>query len=92
MWFSCSSATGWPGESLNALSHEMMLALESKLHAVAGQADVRVVVITGSGRAFCAGGDLLEFEAALHAGRGSCSTISASTRTSCNSWKIFPFR
>jgi enoyl-CoA hydratase/carnithine racemase len=57
-------------ESLNALSHEMMLALQKKLQILADLPDLRVVVITGSGRAFCAGGDLIEFDEALRAGKG----------------------
>ena len=35
---------------------------------MAGLPGLRVVIITGSGRAFCAGGDLIEFEEALQAG------------------------
>ncbi len=57
-------------ESLNALSRPMMLALQEKLGILANIPDLRVVVITGSGRAFCAGGDLIEFDDALHAGKG----------------------
>ena len=57
-------------ESLNALSHEMMLSLQKKLQILADLPDLRVVVITGSGRAFCAGGDLIEFDEALRAGKG----------------------
>ncbi len=53
-------------ESMNALSQAMMDALERRLAAVAKLPGLRVVLITGAGRAFCAGGDLIEFEAALH--------------------------
>ena len=55
-------------ESLNALSQEMMTALERQLRAVAALPGLRCLLITGAGRAFCAGGDLLEFEAALRQG------------------------
>lgn len=55
-------------ESMNALSQPMMKSLEARLQTVAGLPGLRVVVITGSGRAFCAGGDLLEFEQALNEG------------------------
>lgn len=55
-------------ESLNALSKEMMASLERQLATVTRLPGLRVVLITGAGRAFCAGGDLLEFETALQAG------------------------
>ena len=54
-------------DSLNALSHEVMTSLESHLKRLAERPDLRVVLLTGSGRAFSAGGDLIEFEAALRA-------------------------
>jgi enoyl-CoA hydratase/carnithine racemase len=46
-----------PG-SLNALSAELMDALEAAFDAAADDDDVRVVVLRGAGRAFCAGYDL----------------------------------
>lgn len=55
-----------PG-ALNALSHEVMTALERRVGEIAGLPELRVVVLTGAGRAFSAGGDLIEFEAALAA-------------------------
>lgn len=42
----------------NALSSEMMSALQAELKAVAADAEVRVVVLAGAGKAFCAGHDL----------------------------------
>jgi len=57
-------------DSLNALSHEVMAALEQRCGELAELPGLRVIVLTGSGRAFSAGGDLLEFEAALRAGKG----------------------
>jgi enoyl-CoA hydratase/carnithine racemase len=54
-------------ETLNAMSREMMRSLDAQLDAVAGRAGLRVVLVAGSGRAFSAGGDLVEFEEALHA-------------------------
>lgn len=48
-----------PG-SLNALSAELMEALESAFEAAAEDDDVRVVILRGAGRAFCAGYDLEE--------------------------------
>ncbi len=50
--------------SLNALSMPMLQALDQALAALAGDASVRVVVLKGAGRAFCAGHDLKEMQAA----------------------------
>jgi enoyl-CoA hydratase/carnithine racemase len=44
--------------SLNALTAELMEALEAAFDEAAGDDDVRVVVLRGAGRAFCAGYDL----------------------------------
>lgn len=55
-------------ESRNALSKAMMNALERQLRAVAALPGLRAVILTGAGGAFCAGGDLIEFEQALRAG------------------------
>jgi enoyl-CoA hydratase/carnithine racemase len=52
-------------DTLNALSKEMMQSLDRSLDAVAMEEKVRVVVITGAGRAFSAGGDLAEFKGLL---------------------------
>jgi 2-(1,2-epoxy-1,2-dihydrophenyl)acetyl-CoA isomerase len=45
-------------EKLNAFSGTMREELLAALRAAAGDRDCRVVVITGAGRAFCAGGDV----------------------------------
>jgi len=44
--------------SLNALNDDLMEALETAFEAAADEDDVRVVVLRGAGRAFCAGYDL----------------------------------
>jgi 2-(1,2-epoxy-1,2-dihydrophenyl)acetyl-CoA isomerase len=45
-------------DRLNALNIDLGMALSEALSRVAGDESVRVVVLTGAGRAFCAGGDL----------------------------------
>ena len=47
----------------NSLSEEMLAALSAELDAVAADASARVVVIAGSGKAFCAGHDLKQMKA-----------------------------
>jgi enoyl-CoA hydratase/carnithine racemase len=51
------------GERMNALSSDMLTALEREIDAVATQSDVRAVVIAGNGKGFCAGHDLKELRA-----------------------------
>lgn len=51
-----------PGQ-FNSLSREMLTALQSELDAIAADEKVRVVVIAGAGKAFCAGHDLKEMRA-----------------------------
>lgn len=45
-------------KSLNSMSLDLINGWVAKLHEAEHDADVRVVVLTGEGRAFCAGGDL----------------------------------
>src|SRR5713101_10002247 len=45
-------------ERLNALTFEVYRELTDLFAALANETDVRVVVITGAGRAFCSGGDV----------------------------------
>ncbi len=51
-----------PGQ-YNALSSAMLVALQQALDDTADDADTRVVVLAGQGKAFCAGHDLREMQA-----------------------------
>lgn len=55
-------------EAMNALDLTLKEALLAALHQAAGDPQVRCVVLTGSGRAFCVGQDLKEHVAGLQAG------------------------
>lgn len=59
-------------DALNALSGEMLGALQEALDALAADPAIRVIVIAGAGRAFCAGHDLRELsQARAGADRGA---------------------
>src|SRR5437879_5072859 len=45
-------------DRLNALNKDLSVALNAALGSIATDKHVNVVVLTGAGRAFCAGGDL----------------------------------
>jgi 2-(1,2-epoxy-1,2-dihydrophenyl)acetyl-CoA isomerase len=49
-----------PGK-LNAIDHETYVILSGLADELAGRDDVRAIVLTGAGRAFCAGADLTAF-------------------------------
>jgi 2-(1,2-epoxy-1,2-dihydrophenyl)acetyl-CoA isomerase len=49
-------------EALNALTVEIKVALREELDRIAADRAIRVVILTGAGRAFCAGQDLAERE------------------------------
>jgi 2-(1,2-epoxy-1,2-dihydrophenyl)acetyl-CoA isomerase len=55
-------------EALNALNREMTGALRDGMEAAARDSGVGVVIITGAGRAFCAGADLKDVVARREAG------------------------
>ena len=50
-------------QQFNALSSSLIDALQREIDAIAADSSVRVVVIAGAGRAFCAGHDLKEMRA-----------------------------
>jgi len=53
-------------EALNALSPKMFEELNTVFDEVANDESIRVVIITGAGRAFCAGGDVKSDVSTLH--------------------------
>jgi len=55
-------------DKLNALSGEMLEQLRQAQQSTAADPAVRVVVLTGAGRGFCAGGDLHEIQDGLQQG------------------------
>ena len=52
-------------QALNAINRDMLLELETAIEDIEKDDAVRVVVITGSGRAFCAGADLMGIKSLL---------------------------
>lgn len=68
-----------PGQ-LNALSEGLLTALQTQFDRLATDAGVRAVILRGAGRAFCAGHDLREMQAAraaADAGRGYFTALFA---------------
>ncbi len=51
------------GERFNALSRDMIAALDAELDRVAADKSVRAIVLAANGRGFCAGHDLKELRA-----------------------------
>lgn len=49
-------------DRLNALSDAMLAALQTTFDAIADDPTVRVVILKGAGKAFCAGHDLKEMQ------------------------------
>ena len=64
-------------ETRNALDAELLAALASELSAVAADASVRAVILTGAGDAFCSGADLKGALGDLEAGLELGSRVSA---------------
>jgi 2-(1,2-epoxy-1,2-dihydrophenyl)acetyl-CoA isomerase len=55
-------------DGMNSMTLEMKIALNEAVQSVAASPDVRALVVTGTGRAFCVGQDLREHAALLDAG------------------------
>ncbi len=51
-------------EVLNSISEQMLIELEDAIKVAGEDLEVRVIVLTGAGRAFCVGGDIKEFQKA----------------------------
>lgn len=66
-------------EARNAMSGEMMAALERATERLAADSAVRCVVLTGAGGAFCAGGDV-KGQARAAAARSSRAQVSVESR------------
>ncbi|GAA0950033.1 enoyl-CoA hydratase-related protein [Nonomuraea longicatena] len=62
-------------DAMNSLTAELKTALLDALRRAAADDEVRAVLLTGSGRAFCAGQDLREHADNLEAGRGLAGTV-----------------
>lgn len=62
-------------ESMNSLTREMKGALRDTVRRAAQDPGARAVILTGAGRAFCAGQDLREHADNLAAGRGLDNTV-----------------
>lgn len=56
---------------LNAVNLQMLQELSAALAEVAADASQKVLVLTGAGRAFCAGADLKALRGAIDAARAS---------------------
>ncbi|WP_375173174.1 enoyl-CoA hydratase [Pseudooceanicola sp.] len=60
-------------EKLNALSDAMLAELQAAFDTLREDRDIRVVVLSGSGKAFCAGHDLKEMQAGRQAEDGGAA-------------------
>ena len=64
-------------DQLNALSEELMAALQAELDRIATESATKVVILKGAGRAFCAGHDLRQMQGKRQAPDGGRSDYMA---------------
>ncbi|HEY2945166.1 MAG TPA: enoyl-CoA hydratase family protein [Vicinamibacteria bacterium] len=69
-------------DAMNALTFEVYRELTDTLRALAARKEVRVVILTGRGRAFCTGGDVKEIIGELL--RFDRARLAAFTRLTCD--------
>ncbi len=67
-------------DKMNALNAEMYAELHSVLDGIEGSTGCRVLIITGSGKAFCAGGDISELSRASATLEGAQARLRMSHR------------
>lgn len=60
-------------DKLNALSDAMLAALQGEFDALAGDRSIRAIILSGEGKAFCAGHDLKEMTAGRQAEDGGAA-------------------
>ncbi len=73
-------------DRLNAIDLEMQRQLRAALEAAA-QPEVRCVVLTGAGRAFCVGQDLDEFQGMSEKPRSSCASTTTPMCSLYGGWR-----
>lgn len=71
-------------DKLNALDYEMFVALERTGRELAAEPGLRAVVLSGEGRAFCAGLDFLSFMALAASGDGAADLFDRSRPSPAN--------
>lgn len=64
-------------DQLNAISPQLAAELVTALEQAADDPQVRVVLLSGAGKAFCAGGDIASFEAEIASGQVDMSQLVA---------------
>jgi enoyl-CoA hydratase/carnithine racemase len=64
-------------DRLNAWRAEMERDVRAAMHAVAGDDTVRVIVLTGAGRGFCAGADMGLLQTTVDAGQAGSTPVAA---------------
>lgn len=62
-------------KAMNSMNLALLAALDARLTAIAANDELRVVIITGSGQAFCAGADLKEILAGQKLGPGEADFL-----------------